>query len=118
MKKWLSFLLALCMLLSLTACGNESGGPSGNPSEPKSPTDVEVELTEPVTITFWHGIVQENMQQTLNEIVDDFNKGIGAEKGITVECRLQSQVGSGRVSVSCIANILFWYLLTSVISYT
>ena len=86
MKKWLSFLLALCMLLSLTACGNESGGPSGNPSEPKSPTDVEVELTEPVTITFWHGIVQENMQQTLNEIVDDFNKGIGAEKGITVEC--------------------------------
>ena len=58
MKKWLSFLLALCMLLSLTACGNESGGPSGNPSEPKSPTDVEVELTEPVTITFWHGIVQ------------------------------------------------------------
>ena len=28
MKKWLSFLLALCMLLSLTACGNESGGPS------------------------------------------------------------------------------------------
>ena len=40
MKKWLSFLLALCMLLSLTACGNESGGPSGNPSEPKSPTDV------------------------------------------------------------------------------
>ena len=84
MKKWLSFLLALCMLLSLTACGNESGGPSGNPSEPKSPTDVEVELTEPVTITFWHGIVQENMQQTLNEIVDDFNKGIGAEKGITM----------------------------------
>ena len=45
MKKWLSFLLALCMLLSLTACGNESGGPSGNPSEPKSPTDVEVELS-------------------------------------------------------------------------
>lgn len=92
MKKWLSFLLALCMLLSLTACGNESGGPSGNPSEPKSPTDVEVELTEPVTITFWHGIVQENMQQTLNEIVDDFNKGIGAEKGITVECYAKGEM--------------------------
>ena len=86
MKKWLSILLAACMLLSLTACGGKDNSQSGAPSAPESPADVEVELTEPITITFWHGIVQENMQQTLNEIVDDFNKGIGAEKGITVEC--------------------------------
>ena len=31
---------------------------------------MEVELTKPITITFWHGIVQENMQKTLYEIVD------------------------------------------------
>ena len=82
MKKWLSILLAVCMLLSLTACG---GSEAANPQAPAEPADVEVELSEPITITFWHGIVQENMQKTLNEIVDNFNTGIGAEMGITVE---------------------------------
>nr|WP_326214429.1 extracellular solute-binding protein [uncultured Oscillibacter sp.] len=83
MKKWLSMLLALCMVFSLTACGDSTS--DSTESQPVDPTSVEVELSEPVTITFWHGIVQENMQETLNEIVDTFNSGIGAEMGITVE---------------------------------
>lgn len=84
MKKLVSIFLTLCLLLALTACGN-TGNTATNPNTTNDPSRVEVELTEPITITFWHGIVQENMQQTLNEIVDGFNKGIGAEKGITVE---------------------------------
>ena len=90
MKKWLCLLLALCMLLSLTACG---GNTSGNVSdEPVDPASVEVELSEPITITFWHGIVQENMQETLAEVVDNFNSGIGAELGITVESSAKGEM--------------------------
>ena len=85
MKKWLSMFLALCMVFSLTACGGSGSTPDSSETQPVDPASVEVELSEPITITFWHGIVQENMQQTLNEIVDDFNNGIGAEMGITVE---------------------------------
>ena len=85
MKKWLSMLLALGMMFSLTACGGADSSSSNAESQTADPASVEVELSEPITITFWHGIVQENMQQTLNEIVDDFNNGIGAEMGITVE---------------------------------
>ncbi len=85
MKKWLSMLLALGMMFSLTACGGSDSSSSNAESQTADPASVEVELSEPITITFWHGIVQENMQQTLNEIVDDFNNGIGAEMGITVE---------------------------------
>lgn len=85
MKKWLSMLLALGMMFSLTACGGADSSSSNAESQTADPASVEVELSEPITITFWHGIVQENMQQTLNEIIDDFNNGIGAEMGITVE---------------------------------
>lgn len=85
MKKWLSMLLALGMMFSLTACGAADSSSSNAESQTADPASVEVELSEPITITFWHGIVQENMQQTLNEIIDDFNNGIGAEMGITVE---------------------------------
>ena len=53
---------------------------------------VEVELTEPITISFWHGIVQEDMQKTLAEIVDKFNNGIGKEMGITVESFAQGEM--------------------------
>ena len=84
-KKWLSMLLALGMMFSLTACGGADSSSSNAESQTADPASVEVELSEPITITFWHGIVQENMQQTLNEIIDDFNNGIGAEMGITVE---------------------------------
>jgi multiple sugar transport system substrate-binding protein len=85
MKKWLSMFLVLCMVFSLTACGGSGSTPDNSESQPADPASVEVELSEPITITFWHGIVQENMQQTLNEIVDNFNNTIGAEMGITVE---------------------------------
>ena len=85
MKKWLSMLLALGMMFSLTACGGADSSSSNAESQTADPASVEVELSEPITITFWHGIVQEIMQQTLNEIIDDFNNGIGAEMGITVE---------------------------------
>ena len=85
MKKWLSMLLALGMMFSLTACGGADSSSSNAESQTADPASVEVELSEPITLTFWHGIVQENMQQTLNEIIDDFNNGIGAEMGITGE---------------------------------
>lgn len=82
-KKIFSALLAICMVLSLASCGGN--GTEEAPGESTAPQDVEVELTKPITITFWHGIVQENMQQTLQEIVDNFNATVGAENGVTVE---------------------------------
>ena len=60
MKKLFSILLAVCMLLSLLACG--SGDQPDSNAAPTDPASVEVELSEPITISFWHGIGQENMQ--------------------------------------------------------
>ena len=62
MKKWLCVLLTLCMVLTLAACG-EKTTPSGDNKGDATAENVEVELTKPITITFWHGIVQENMQK-------------------------------------------------------
>ena len=91
MKKWFSILLVICMLLSLAACGS-NGQAAADPAVTADPASVEVELTEPITITFWHGMLQEDLLQTLNEIVDNFNTGVGAEMGITVEA-----VGQGEM---------------------
>ena len=51
--------------------------PSGSAKGRRHRRNGEVKLSKPITITFWHGIVQENMQKTLYEIVDTFNNGIG-----------------------------------------
>ena len=92
MKKWLCVLLTLCMVLTLAACG-EKTPTSGDNKGDATAENVEVELTKPITITFWHGIVQENMQKTLYEIVDTFNNGIGKEMGITVDCQAKGEMG-------------------------
>ena len=92
MKKWICVLLTLCMVLTLAACG-EKTTPSGNNKGDATAENVEVKLSKPITITFWHGIVQENMQKTLYEIVDTFNNGIGKEMGITVDCQAKGEMG-------------------------
>lgn len=61
--------LILCALV-LFACAKTSG-----PSEP-SPDN-------PVTLTLWHYYAGEN-QRALEEAVSAFNRGVGAENGITV----------------------------------
>ena len=92
MKKWICVLLTLCMVLTLAACG-EKTPTSGDNKGDATAENVEVKLSKPITITFWHGIVQENMQKTLYEIVDTFNNGIGKEMGITVDCQAKGEMG-------------------------
>ena len=79
-SKWMALMLALTMLcLCLGACG-EPDTPATDPAaSTNKPADKPADTTgstqpasEPITITFWHGIVQENMQKTLYEIVTDF----------------------------------------------
>lgn len=77
-------MLAGAMVLGLAGCGGNEGGAEA-PADDVDPASVEVEIEEPITISFWHGIDQEDMLKTLQEIVDDFNNGIGAENGVTVE---------------------------------
>ena len=78
----------ICSILTAVAiCTGLLGGFTAKAS------DVRAELTEPITLSFWHGIVQEDMKATLEAIVDDFNNGIGSENGITVEAVAQGEMG-------------------------
>lgn len=91
-KRAIALLAVLCLLPALAGCGGEPSGKTDAPQDSAGSAGVEVELTEPITISFWHGIVQEDMQKTLAEIVDKFNNGIGKEMGITVESFAQGEM--------------------------
>ena len=91
-KRAIALLAVLCLLPALAGCGGEPSGKTDAPQDGAGSAGVEVELTEPITISFWHGIVQEDMQKTLAEIVDKFNNGIGKEMGITVESFAQGEM--------------------------
>lgn len=68
---------ALASTAILTACG-------GNQAESLSNLEVVTKVGEPVKIEFWHGM-SGSLGEVLESIIEDFNTGIGAEKGITVE---------------------------------
>lgn len=71
---------AIASAVGLVGCGNS----------PASSSEVEVvtKVEAPVTIEFWHAM-SGAFTDTITEIVDDFNTGIGAEKGITVNAVYQ-----------------------------
>ncbi|MBQ6655199.1 MAG: extracellular solute-binding protein [Erysipelotrichaceae bacterium] len=66
MKKLLTLLLAVLMLLAFTGCsnGNNQGG---------GKDDILTELTEPVTIKVWNTYTY-HQQEAFQEMVDSFNK--------------------------------------------
>lgn len=66
MKKLVSLLLALVMVLSLAACGNGGEDNKGN-------DDVNYEVTEKIEIVWWHAL-ESQYDELVTRIVDDFNK--------------------------------------------
>lgn len=82
MKKLLCLVLALSMVLALAACGSkgESSGANGGESDKK----VVTTISAPVEIQFWHSISNPVHAEILDKQIAEFNKTVGAEKGITV----------------------------------
>ncbi|MFV0287844.1 MAG: extracellular solute-binding protein [Mycoplasmatales bacterium] len=76
MKRIISILLLFTIVL--TGCGSTQVA------------DVASELTEPVTITFWH-VFSGDVEQALQEITDDFNK---QNDMVTVELQTQQSYGN------------------------
>ena len=92
MKKCISTLLALAMVLSLAACGgggDKSGGsqtqapsggssgttqPSGGGTSAAVPDYSKYQVTEPVTIEFWHNYSNAKRAAFLEDVADSFNK--------------------------------------------
>ena len=80
MKRILTILLASVMVLALFAGCGGSKEPSG--------TDDSALGTTPVTITFWHSF-SDDAGVLMDEIVKDFNEGVGKDLQITVEAIYQ-----------------------------
>ena len=74
MKKLLSFfLIGLMLCFALTGCSDK----------PKLDPD------NPVTLTMWH-VYGEQADSPMNRLIEEFNKTVGAEKGIIINVTLMS----------------------------
>lgn len=91
MKKLLALLIAVLMLCSVFATAAVAD-------------DAIVDITDPITITFWQMLDNETYDADLQAVVDAFNAGIGAEMGITVETQIISG-GSETMETQLIAAI-------------
>lgn len=65
MKKYLSLLLALCLVLSLTACGSSKE----EPAKTEDPAKTEEPVAEPVEITVFAAA---SMQESLNAAIEQY----------------------------------------------
>lgn len=95
MKKLFSFALAAVLITTLiSGCGQNSGGSappteaSGQSAASKPAPVEESGVREPVTIEFWNS-AEGAMATSMEYLVDEFNKGPGAEKGVTVNSVFQ-----------------------------
>lgn len=87
MKKWISLFLICALLLSVASCGNSASEKQNSltvQSGDTEKTDITKDLSGPVELKFWHCISNTTHLSILNQLIDDFNSGIGAEKGIKV----------------------------------
>lgn len=92
MKKFLALALVLCMVFALCACGGstgstaapaESAAPAEESAEP-APADASMyEVTEPITIIWWHAL-EDQYSELVNEVVDGFN---ASQDLVTVEAQ-------------------------------
>ena len=80
MKRLISLLLTAVMLLSLTACGSKSEAPDEGEAGTE---EVSYEVTEPITIQFWHNYSNEMRAKWLDDVAKKFSE---SQEYITVEC--------------------------------
>lgn len=102
MKKTIALMLCLGLAVGSVACGSTSADSSADATSEAAateaaadetvanPDDVQVELTEPITIQFWENLDNETYDADVQRVVDSFNETIGADMGITVEMTVQS----------------------------
>ena len=67
-KRVLSLLLSVALLLTLSACGE----------------DTLLNKREPVTVTFWH-VYGEQSGSPMDVLVQEFNRTVGTDKGVRVQ---------------------------------
>lgn len=67
-KRVLSLLLSAALLLTLSACGE----------------DTLLNKREPVTVTFWH-VYGEQSGSPMDVLVQEFNRTVGTDKGVRVQ---------------------------------
>ncbi|WP_462412912.1 ABC transporter substrate-binding protein [Neobacillus sp. Marseille-QA0830] len=94
MKKKILSILTLGILLLLTACGGNAT--SGNSSENKE----SEKSGEKQTVTFWHSMSGAG-QETLNSIVDDFNK---SQDKIQVKAEFQGTYDEALTKFNAVAG--------------
>lgn len=125
MKKVLALALALCMIFTLAACGGSTGTASAPaapaeapaaapaaPAEEAAPAAGMYDVTEPITITWWHAL-EDQYSDLVAEVVDGFNASqdlitveaqyIGAYKDVNEQLVAAVAAGSGLPAV-CVAN--------------
>ncbi len=82
MSKFYTGCIAATSLVSLFGCqANNSNNDAESP-------EIATSIKNPVELEFWHAM-SGDLDATVNELVDDFNSTIGAEKGITVKAVYQ-----------------------------
>lgn len=84
MKKWMKYLMITTGGLGLVGCNSQSSIDTSLPSELNdSNTEVVESIETTVEVDFWHSM-SGNTETALKNLVESFNKGVGAEKGIII----------------------------------
>lgn len=84
MRNWMKYAMMGLGGLSLVACSqNPQSDDLGAGEDNINKEELVFTLDQPVEIEFWHAM-SGNTEEALKNVVDNFNNGVGKEKGITV----------------------------------
>ncbi len=85
MRKWMKYAMIGLGGISLAACSSnpQTNDNSNGEKDQKDSNKLVFNLENPVEIEFWHAM-SGNTEEALKNVVEDFNNGVGKEKGITV----------------------------------
>lgn len=99
-KKWLSLVALTCaMVLTLTACSKPASSTPASGSQAAAGTSTSTATGETTQLVFWHSM-DGVYAEVLDKQVEDFNKGIGAEKGINVTAVFQDWPGTDSLTAA------------------
>lgn len=84
MRKWRKYLMIIVGGLGLVGCSSPSLTDNSSPSElTDSNTEVVESIETTIEVDFWHAM-SGNTEIALKNLIESFNKGVGAEKGIII----------------------------------